>query len=288
MRAQLRLVALIVLFITLPACHRPPRRKPVVTSLPVSVATLAKSEPIVWAIPPACPDGDLPLVGPAAGPLNPMPGPSDWWTSLPPTALARRPGHATVGFELLFDHVTQFSPTCTRYRQSTYRALIRYDLSSSQSLKGSVKKAILTFGSVNAPANANPTAVCQAVTGGASSLLVVRQGSTLPSQPFVTLGSLGSVPYPTGDVVFPFPVPWSNGPITSGVQPGVTVTTSASGTGTATFTVDVGDILDAALNRGDSTLAFMLGGTMEGTPAYPSASVDCKTTYRFNDLAVTH
>ena len=82
--------------------------------------------------------------------------------------------------------------------------------------------------------------------------------------------------------------PWAPGPITQGVQTGVTVSTQPSGTG-ATFTVDITSYLNGALNRGDGSMSFMLSGSDEATPSvFPAGALDCKTVYKFGNLTIVH
>ncbi len=83
--------------------------------------------------------------------------------------------------------------------------------------------------------------------------------------------------------------PWIAGPITTGVQTGVTVTTIAGGGNTASFTVDVKSYLDGALNRADSSISFMISGSDEAPiTVFPAGAIDCKTVYKIGNLVVQH
>jgi hypothetical protein len=83
--------------------------------------------------------------------------------------------------------------------------------------------------------------------------------------------------------------PWAPGQITQGVQTGVMVNTQPSGTGGASFTVDVTSYLNGALNRGDTSMSFMLSGSDEAPVAvFPAGAIDCKTVYRFGNLTIEH
>lgn len=199
-------------------------------------------------------------------------------------------GQAVVGFEIQFD--TRPGGDCSKFRQDLYRPGFAYDISQLQSLKGLVTKAELSFSSFVLPSGMSPTGFCQPITGGGGSLLILRPGESFPAAPsgFAYLGS-GPVaqPFPASGKLFGMTFPWGPGPITAGVQTGVTVTTLATGLGGASFTVDITSYLNGALSRGDGSLGFMLSGSDEATPTvFPAGPINCKTVYRIGNLVIEH
>lgn len=219
--------------------------------------------------------------------------PQEWWNSLRPNQSPKAVGEAAVGFEIQFATTTTATGNCSQYRQQLYRSGFAYDLSQLQNLKGLVTKAQLSFSSFILPSGVSSRGVCQPVTGGGGSLLILRPGVTLPSATsgFADLGATipGQPPFPNGASVFGMTFPWIAGPITTGVQTGVTVTTLATGLGGASFSVDVTNYLNGALNRGDGSIGFMLSGSDEARPTvFPAGPTDCKTVYKFGDLVIEH
>jgi hypothetical protein len=208
--------------------------------------------------------------------------PEDWWRSLPTTQPPRAGLHAVVGFDILFD--TQGG--ASKFRQDLYRAGFSYGLTSHQSLRGLVTKAELTFFSAVLPSGIRPNSLCQPVTGGGGSLIVLAPTATLPTAP-LRMAYLGSgnaaTPYPLGTRVSSIPQPWVSGTIAP------RMTTIATGQGTASFTVDVTALVDAALNRGATELSFMISGSDEANvTVFPPGATDCKTIYRIGELVITH
>lgn len=208
--------------------------------------------------------------------------PEDWWRSLPTTQPPRSGLHAVVGFEILFDA----QGGASKFRQDLYRAGFSYDLTSNQNLRGLVTKAELTFSSAVLPSGIGPKSLCQPFTGGGGSLIVLAPAATLPTAPLrmAYLGSANNAtPFPSGTRVFSIPQPWVSGTVAPGV------TTMATGQGTASFTVDVTALVNAALNRGATELSFMVSGSDEANVmVFPPGTMDCKTTYRIDDLVITH
>jgi hypothetical protein len=214
--------------------------------------------------------------------------PQQWWNGLQPTSPPKVAGQGVVGSNVLFD--TAPGGGCTKYRQDLYRPGVTYSL-AGLTLKGLVQSASLTFSSVVLPAST--TGLCQPMTGGGGSLVLVRPTSTVPAgaSGFADLGGPGplAMPFPSSAQVFGMTFPWVPGQITSGVQSGVTVNTQASGTGGASFTVDVTSYVVGSFNRGDSSIAFMLTGSDENTPSvFPPGALDCRTIYRFENLTIVH
>lgn len=205
--------------------------------------------------------------------------PNQWWNSLPPTQLPKVAGHGVVGV----DRWRNLTDSCQEFRQDLYRTAFAYDLSASQSLKGLVTKAELSFSVVAMPA-VRPNSMCQAMTGGGGSLLMLRPGFTLPQASFDYLGThVPPQPFPASVSVFGMTFPWMPGQIANGVV------TSDGGGQRASFTVDVTDRLNGAINRGDVAIGFMLSGSDEGLPQVsPPDSFDCRTVYRVGQLVIKH
>lgn len=216
--------------------------------------------------------------------------PQQWWNGVQPTTPPKVVGEAVVGSNILFD--TRPGGGCTKFRQDIYRPGFTYSL-AGLNLKGLVKSATLNFGSVVLPAGVSTTGLCQPMTGGGGSLHLVRPPATVPAGTggFADLGGPGpqATPFPASAKVFGMTFPWIAGPITQGVQTGVTVNTQASGTGGATFTVDVTSYLKGSFDRGDSSIAFMLSGSDENAPTvFPPGALDCRTVYSFGNLTIVH
>jgi hypothetical protein len=205
-----------------------------------------------------------------------------WWRSLPTSQPPRAGSNAVVGFELLFD--TQGN--CRKFRQDLYRAGVAYDLSQRQNLKGLVTKAELRFSSFALPSGIRPNNLCQDVTGGGGSFIVLAPSASLPAAPLrmAFLGSANAAaPWPAGSRLFSIPQPWIAGSPANGVS------TGATGQGTAAFSVDVTAHVNAALERGAASLSFMLSGSDEAVrTVFPPGAQDCRTTYNFGDLVLTH
>jgi hypothetical protein len=216
--------------------------------------------------------------------------PQQWWNSLQPTQLPKVVGNGVVGSNILFD--TRPGGGCTKFRQDLYRPGVTYSL-AGLNLKGLVKSATITFSSVVLPSGVSTTGLCQPMTGGGGSLLILRFPATVPAgaSAFADLGGPGpqATPFPASATVFGMTFPWVPGPITSGVQTGVTVSTQASGTGAASFTVDVTAYINGSFNRGDGSIAFMLSGSDENAPSvFPPGALDCRTVYSFGSLNIVH
>jgi hypothetical protein len=263
--------------IGLTGCNGNPAPSTLTTSVTPMVITLAKSQSF-GILPENCNDW-----------LSPSwVTPQNWWNSLRPNQSPHAVGEAAVGFEIQFDT----SGNCSKYRQNLYRAGFAYDLSQQTGLKNLVTKAELSFFSAILPAGVSPTGLCQPVTAGGGSLMILHTNATLPAAPsaFADLGAGPSAQaFPASGRVFGMTFPWISGQITSGVQTGVTVTTVATGMGGASFTVDVTSYVNGALNRGDASIAFMLSGSDETVPTvFPAGAIDCKTSYKVGNLVIEH
>lgn len=216
--------------------------------------------------------------------------PQQWWNGLVPTKPPKVAGEGVVGSNILFD--TQSGGSCTKYRQDLYRPGFTYSL-AGLSLKGLVQSANITFSAVVLPSGVSTTGLCQPMTGGGGSLLIVKPPATVPAgaSGFADLGGPGpqATPFPATATVFGMTFPWVPGTITQGVTSGVTVSTQASGTGGASFTVDITSFINGSFNRGDSSIAFMLSGSDENPPTvFPPGALDCRTVYSFGNLTIVH
>lgn len=204
------------------------------------------------------------------------PAPERWWDGLPPAQPPKVAGQGVVGFELW----RNTTDGCLTFRQDLYRTGFAYALAPLQPLRDLITKAELTFYVAVLPAP-RPGSFCQAMTGAGGSLLLLRQGSSLPAGAFAALPP--QQPFPDGGQVFAMTFPWVPGALPGGAS------TSAAGGNRASFTVDVLDRLKAALARGDSTLGFVLSGADETLPAVsPPAGFDCRTYYQIGQLVVIH
>lgn len=262
--AKLSGCGLFVIYLCGVACDGNP---PTTTSVGLSVATLVKTSGLVDT------QNNCNPAVPAA------PDVQAWWNALPPINRT----FPFVGFETW----RNTTDSCLESRLDVYRALVTFNMTSVANLKGLVTKAELIISTRALPAGvvpANPS--CIAFTGGAGSLVLVGPAAagTLPT--VTGAGSLDTLQpneaFPSGQTVFSFPNPWTAGSVTS------TTTTTASGTGGAVFTVLVTGVVNAALDRGDAGMSWMLTSAFEGPLAGPVASpLDCKTSYKF-DLQITH
>jgi len=212
--------------------------------------------------------------------VPPAPNIQAWWNALPPTNRL----YPFVGFEIwrnTFDG-------CTSTRLDVYRALATFNMAGVSQLKGLVKKAWLDVNTRALPAGVGADPRCISFTGGAGTL--DRFGPAVGALPVAANGTLTQLqaqdPFPVGtNTVFVFPRPWTSGPVAGATNP---TTTLASGLGGATFTVDVTNQVNAALNGGYAGMSWMLTSDFEGPLTVPSStSVDCKTPYGFA-LSIEH
>lgn len=202
--------------------------------------------------------------------------PSQWWNGIHPTHPPRVVGQGVVGFDLWRNQ----TDGCQEFRQDLYRTAFSYDLSQHQSLKGLVSSAELTFSVAVMPA-VRPNSLCQDMTGGGGSLFMLQPGSALPQASFAALQPPAT--FAAGGRVFGMTFPWVEGQVSPGV------TTVAAGGGRASFTVDVTDRVNGALNRGDAALTFALSGSDEARPTTPPpARFECRTIYQIGPLVVKH
>lgn len=268
----------LTLVVSLTACTGSTKTQ--TTSVGVSVATIVKSYGLLDL------EHDCSDVG---GPF--APDIQAWWDGLSP-ANKKFP---FVGFEAWRNQASD----CTNSRVDVYYALFTFNTASVSNLKGLVTKAELVILTHSLPAAfpATPGAIsggmpgCQPFTGGAAAL--ERFGpAAAASLPAVSgageLDILQQAPLPVGNVVFTFPRPWVAGPISGATSP---TSTLASGTGGATFTVDVTNAVNAALNSGAAGLSWALSSSFVGPIDRPVPThvgpLDCKTSYEMK-LNITH
>lgn len=250
------------------ACNSSSPINPITTSLDPMVATLATTQGRVDPTNNCSP----------ASPIAPI-RPDQWWNGLRIDQPPKLAGNGVVGFE----RWRNLTGSCLEFRQDLYRTAFSYDLSSSQTLKGLVTKAELSFSVAIMPTSI-PGGACQAMTGGGGSLHMLRPGFSLPSTGFNYLGvNVPPQPFPASVNVFAMLFPWIPGQVTTGV------TTSDIGGQRAGFTVDVTDRLNGALNRGDTSIGFMLSGSEEDLPQIsPASGLDCRTVYKIGQLVIKH
>ena len=105
--------------------------------------------------------------------------------------------------------------------------------------------------------------------------------TTLPPSTFTQLPA--GTQFPAGGVIFSVPQPPQPGQIASGV-----VLSDAVGQ-LALLTVDVTPPVDQALTAGVARIFFAISGSDEAArTVQPPAECDCRTTYRVNELVITH
>ena len=214
--------------------------------------------------------------------------PEEWWNSLPATQPPRGVNNEVVGFEIKFDT----RGNCQKARLDLYRPGFSYDLSGQSALKGLVKKAEVTYWSAVLPSGVSPSiGSCEPVTGGGRSLLIVQSGAALPAAPagFVQLPGLPPTAFPASGRLYSSPSLWQAGTTTTGLPTGVKGTTVAAGNGLASFTIEVTPYVVGAIDRGDGSISFMLGGTNEAPfTVFPAGPIDCKTWYHIGALVIEH
>lgn len=242
--------------------------KPITTTLDPFVTTLALTQGLVD------PNNSC---SPPSTPAPPMP--DQWWRNLPVGNLPRVASHGIVGTNAW----RNTTGACQELRQDLYRSMFTYPLTNAQSLKGLVTKAELTIFAAVLPATTS-TSLCQPMTGGGGSLHQLRPGFTAQTSDFNYMGPhTPTNDFPSSSRVFAMTFPWVPGSIATGV------TTSDGGGQRAAFTVDVTDRINGAINRGDTSIGFMISGSDETLPTVsPPASTDCRTTYRVGVLSIEH
>lgn len=237
---------------------------PLTTTLNPAVRTLAIRQGLV--------DGtnDCSVATPPA-----PPSPDVWFNSLPISAPQKTVNNGVVGFNVW----RNTHDGCLETKQDLYRTRFAYDMTGVQNLNGLVTAAQLGFSVAVMPAPSG--SFCQAMTGGGGSLFRLAVGTPAPSSAF-TLLPTGSHFGTTGRV-FGMTFPWVPGTI----QPGVT--TAATGLGGASFTVDVTQQVQGALNQKAGDMTFEISGSDETLPTVsPPGSTDCRTVYRVGPLVITH
>lgn len=246
-------------------CPGSPPINPITTTVDPQIVTLAVTQGGVDPVNTCTP----------ASPAAP-PAPDQWWNGLAPTQPPRVAGQGVVGFDLWRNQ----TDGCQEFRQDLYRTAFSYDLAQLQSLKGLITSAELSVSVAVMPA-VPPGSMCMAMIGGGGSLLMLQPGTALPQASFAALQPPAT--FPTGGQVFALPTVWIDGQVAPGV------TALAAGGGRGSFTVNVTDRLNGALNRGDASMAFALSGSDETRPTTPPPDrFDCRTTYQIGQLVVKH
>lgn len=264
MRAAPLLLATLALPL-LTACPSGPAIQPLTRTVDPRVASLAMVRGVVDADP-AC------VPGTQSGP----PRPQSWWNALRPGQSPKALGEGVVGFHLWVNP----TGTCQGFRQDLYRMQFAYELQGLSGLKGLVTKATLSINARVLPST-RPNSLCEAFTAGGGSLLRMPATTLLPASGFEELPP--AQPLPSGRMVFAFPQPWLPGQISP------TVNSFDGGGQRASFSVDVTALLNQALNAGDASLVFALGGSDEAQRTVrPPAEFDCRTVYSVSALSITH
>lgn len=247
-----------------------PPVSPTTTTVGLAVGTLVKTS------------GIIDVTNNCTPATPPAPDIQAWWNGMPP---ANRQ-YPFVGFELW----RNTTDGCTTSRLDAYRALVTFNMGSVSNLKGLVTKAELIVSTRALPAGVTAgSSACVAFTGGAGTLERFGPAAAGSLPPVTGVGVLTQLqpadPFPVGNLVFTFPRPWASGSVSGAASP---TTTLASGTGGATFSVDVTNQVNAALNGGFSGMSWMLTSAFEGPLTGPVTSgLDCKTSYAFQ-LRLTH
>ena len=265
--AFLHLIGTFGLLSVLVGCITP--QTPLTTSVGLSVGTLVKTS------------GIIDVTNTCNPAVPPAPNIQAWWNGMPPANRL----HPFVGFELW----RNTTDGCTTSRLDVYRALVTFNMASVTNLTGLVTKAELIVLTRALPAGVGGHTACISRTGGAGTLDRFGPAAAGNLPPVSGVGTLTILQpadmFPVGNVVFTFPQPWAAGPMMGAANP---TTTNASGTGGATFTVDVTNSVNAALNGGFPGMSWMLTSAFEGPLTAPvPTGLDCKTSYDFQ-LRLTH
>jgi hypothetical protein len=245
-------------------CPNNPPPTPLTTTLNPMVRTLAIRQGLV---------DNVNTCSPATPPSPPAP--DVWFTSLPITSPEKTANNGVVGFNVW----RNTTDGCLEARQDLYRTRFSYDLTGSTNLRGLVTGAELTFSTVTVPA---PSGIfCQAVSGGGGSLFRLATGTPVPAAAFTLLPPPSQ--FPTTGRIFGMTNPWIAGTI----QPGVT--TLASGLGGASWTVDLTNRVQGAIDQGLADLTFEISGSDETRiTTSPAGSTDCRTVFRVGPLTIKH
>lgn len=264
MRCTLAGLSLALVSIAALGCPNSPPITPLTTTLDPSVRTLAIRQGLVD------PTNDCSVATPPA-----PPAPDAWYNALPISAPQKTLNNGVVGFNVW----RNTHDGCLETRQDLYRTRFAYDLSGVQNLKGLVTGAELTFSAVVMPAPSG--SFCQAMTGGGGSLFRLPVGTPAPPSSFTLLPPASQ--FTTSGRVFGMTLPWVPGAISPGV------TTAATGSGGASFTVDLTNQVQGALNQGAGDMTFEISGSDEARATIsPPGSTDCRTVYKVGPLAIKH
>ena len=198
------------------------------------------------------------------------------WSQVDPTT---RQNKVITGFEVW----SNANAGCASFRQDSFRGLFAYPLASLTTLSTSnspvssrISSATLRF-SVNGLTTGRTSLefACPSPIGGVAGIAVLRPNPVIlsdlnalvPPEKITDVGPGAAQLESFGTEFSPLPVPGTRG----------RATFSVGGGGITVVEIDVKDRLIGALNRGDTTLGFMLFGPREFLQA-PSGDVqlDCK------------
>ncbi len=260
--------------VTLPGCKNPVT--PIVVTVPPSIGSLYAVRGTI----------DLSQSCASPNPVPPAPDPQAWWAGIDPQTRSKK---IAVGYEFW----SNTNAGCRTTRHDSYRGVASYDLSTLKALSTAstpIQSLItsatvqLTFGAGN---TAPPVAIgtCLANFGGAGAIEQLRPGYTV----LTGLTTVTVVPPITG--VPQFPAGANSMALAAISVPGTSgrLTASPGGGGLTVVVVDVKDLLQGALTRGDATFGVMLDGTSETlltSTAQPQAV--CRTLVEVGSLTVGH
>lgn len=198
------------------------------------------------------------------------------WNQVDPTT---RRNKVITGFEAW----SNANAGCASFRQDSFRGLFAYPLSSLAALSSTnspissrISTATLRF-SVNglSASRSSLEFSCASPIGGVAGIAVLRPNpvilsdlnAVVPPETINDIGAGAAQIESFGTEFAPLPVPGTRG----------RATFSVGGGGVTIVEIDVKDRLIGALNRGDTTLGFMLFGPREALQT-PSGDVqlDCK------------
>lgn len=251
--------------------------QPVVTSVtPQTLGTVAMTTGQIDPAP-AC-------ASPAPTPSAP-PEVSAWWNGIDPGTRAR---NVATGFELW----SNTNPGCRTVRTDAFRGQVVYGLGPVAALStpnspiasritSATLRLTLKAGNV---ARSATGATCPAFTGGVGGVAMLRPGTTVLTgfQKLTPPTRLTDVPPNAVQLesfateVNPLPVPGTRG----------RATLSTTGTGEVIVVLDIRDMLQGALNRGDATFGILTFSTVESAITTHGGQLDCKTLVEPGPLTV--
>lgn len=214
----------------------------------------------------------------------PAPDPVDLWNGLDPASQATK---VITGYRLW----SNTSAGCTFMQEDDYRGLFSYPMASLAALStpnspiaSRVNEATLKFVVAGLAADkSNGGVTCQSPIGGLGGIVVLKPGFSIapglirildPSGQAATFASPLNTAGPAAVQLENFQTEFQGRIISPGKRGRATFTPSATDT---IVEVDVRDFLMGALNRGDTSLGFMLISFRESMPSpTPAVQLDCR------------